>query len=121
MQCSGPSMEPTIYSNDIIISEHITSKLSKYERGDIVILRSPTKPKLFVCKRIIGMPGDRIKINIFEHKIVPKGHIWLEGDNKSNSNDSRSYGPVPQGLVCGRALCKIWPLHSVQMLTSSDV
>jgi inner membrane protease subunit 1 len=112
-------MEPTIYSDDIIISEHITSKLSKYERGDVVILRSPSNPQMFICKRIIGVPGDKIKINSLQHNIVPRGHIWLEGDNKSNSTDSRSYGPVPQGLVRGRALCRIWPLNSIQMLTSN--
>ncbi|EFX69931.1 hypothetical protein DAPPUDRAFT_300640 [Daphnia pulex] len=117
--CSGPSMEPTIYSDDIIISEHITTKFSKYERGDVVILRSPSNPQMFICKRIIGVPGDKIKINCIQHNVVPRGHIWLEGDNKSNSSDSRTYGPVPQGLVRGRALCRIWPLNSIQMLTSN--
>lgn len=114
-------MEPTIFSDDIIVSEHITTKFSKYERGDVVILRSPTDPKMFICKRIIGIPGDKIKINSIQHNIVPRGHIWLEGDNKNNSTDSRSYGPVPQGLVRGRALCKIWPINSIKMLTSDHV
>lgn len=113
-------MEPTIFSNDIIVSEHITSKLSKYERGDVVILRSPTDPNMFICKRIIGIPGDKIKVNYIQNNIVPRGHIWVEGDNKGNSTDSRSYGPVPQGLVRGRALCRVWPPNSIKMLTSEN-
>lgn len=48
---------------------------------------------------------------------VPRGHVWLEGDNRSNSADSRIYGPVPQGLICARALCRVWPPKEIKMLT----
>lgn len=113
-------MQPTIYHDDILIAEHISVTLSKLGRGDIVILRSPSDPNLFVCKRIIGLPGDKVKINFFNHEIVPRGYIWLEGDNKHNSTDSRTYGVVPQGLVRARVLCRIWPLNSIQMLTSDS-
>lgn len=40
-------------------------------------------------------------------KQVPKGHMWIEGDNASRSRDSRDFGPIPYGLVRGRALCKV--------------
>lgn len=85
-----------------------------------MILRSPSDPKMFICKRIIGMPGDKVKVNLFNNEIVPRGYIWLEGDNKHNSTDSRTYGPVPQGLVRGRVLCRIWPPTAAQMLTSDS-
>jgi len=51
---------------------------------------------------------------------VPRGHVWLEGDNRNNSADSRTYGPVPQGLVRGRALCRVWPPKEVKMLTYKE-
>ena len=41
---------------------------------------------------------------------IPKGHVWLQGDNKPASLDSRAYGPVSLGLVLGRVAWKIWPL-----------
>lgn len=51
---------------------------------------------------------------------VPRGHVWLEGDNRSNSADSRIYGPVPQGLICARALCRVWPPKEIKMLTHKE-
>ncbi|KXJ23196.1 Mitochondrial inner membrane protease subunit 1 [Exaiptasia diaphana] len=41
---------------------------------------------------------------------VPKGHVWLLGDNPDDSRDSRDYGPVPYGLITGRVCFKVWPL-----------
>ena len=63
----------------------------------------------------MGMEGDRVlNTNQSTHKVemvtVPKGHVWLEGDNADQSKDSRVYGPIPYALLRGRALFKIWPL-----------
>jgi len=108
--CSGSSMEPTITSGDIIITEHISNIFNYYEKGDIIIARSPTNPRQHICKRITGLSGDRTR-----GKRIPRGHVWLEGDNKENSTDSRAYGPLPQALVRGRAVCKIWPLRDFEI------
>lgn len=48
-----------------------------------------------------------------EHMIIPKGHVWLLGDNPEESIDSRHYGPVPIGLIQGKAICKILPLSNI--------
>lgn len=116
--CSGPSMEPTIHSHDILLTEHISPALHQITKGDIIIARSPTNPRQFVCKRVVGMPGDRVSSH-FIPTYVPKGHVWLEGDNKNNSTDSRTYGAIPQALIRSRALFKVWPLHDAQSLSSS--
>ncbi|PIO40201.1 hypothetical protein AB205_0054960, partial [Aquarana catesbeiana] len=50
---------------------------------------------------------------------VPKGHVWLEGDNLKNSTDSRSYGSVPYALIRGRICFRIWPFHSFGLLQES--
>lgn len=159
-------MEPTLQPNNILLTERISKRLQNYDRGDIVIAKSPIEPKMLVCKRVMGLPGDKIhmkpRINLnpfgtsksevnkdlkddalkdimpfvdieedeafdddkskhisnqdasmrtFRSRviIVPKGHLWLEGDNSENSIDSRTYGPVPMGLVQSRAAFRVYP------------
>ncbi|XP_028813034.1 mitochondrial inner membrane protease subunit 1 [Denticeps clupeoides] len=115
--CSGPSMEPTITNHDVVFSERMSRHLFRIDKGDIVIVKSPSDPKINICKRVIGLEGDKIctssPTDFFKtHTYVPKGHVWLEGDNLQNSADSRSYGPVPYALIQGRVCIKLWPLHN---------
>ena len=70
-----------------------------------------------ICKRIKGVAGD-VVYYLNKNKIptivkVPDGHVWLLGDNPSNSNDSRYYGPVPLALLQGRVIakCGLTPPH----------
>ena len=93
--------------------------------GDVVVVQHPDKAGT-VCKRILGLPGDMIlspptrmkQLPLLSHRqyqqvlVIPNGHMWLEGDNPMNSNDSREYGPIPQALVVGRVLCRVWPLRT---------
>ncbi|GBM76466.1 Mitochondrial inner membrane protease subunit 1 [Araneus ventricosus] len=116
--CQGPSMEPTLNSQDIMLTEHISIIRRNINRGDIIISRSPSNPKEFICKRIKGIPGDKIRTG-FSSTVVPRGHVWLEGDNKNNSTDSRTYGPVPIGLLRSRAFCRIYPFNKAQMFSKS--
>lgn len=104
-------MEPTIYSNNILLTEHFTPRFRKVVKGDIIIAKCPTNPKQYVCKRVTGVPGDLVRTGFISTEIVPRGHVWLEGDNSSNSFDSRAYGPVPQGLIKSRAVMRVWPLN----------
>lgn len=111
-------MEPTINSNDILFTNHLSVLRGKVNRGDIVIAKCPTNPKQQICKRIVGLPGERVRTGFASSEIIPIGHVWLEGDNSSNSYDSRIYGPVPQGLIKSRTLFKVWPLKDIAFLTS---
>ncbi|XP_027229301.1 mitochondrial inner membrane protease subunit 1 isoform X2 [Penaeus vannamei] len=115
--CKGPSMEPTIFSEDVILTEHISPRFNRIQRGDVIIARSPTNPHHHICKRVTGVGGDKVK-NGYRIHIVPKGHVWLEGDNALNSTDSRTFGSVPAGLIRGRAVCRLWPLSDVGRLDS---
>ncbi|CAB9507951.1 membrane protease subunit 1 [Seminavis robusta] len=96
--------------------------------GDIVVAENPLKPGT-VCKRVIGLPGDEIILKRSQFtashflgrtaratarqrkrlKKVPDGHVWLEGDNSMNSNDSRNYGTVPASMILGRVILRVWP------------
>lgn len=53
-------MEPTIFENDVILTEHISTRMGRFNIGDIVISKNPSNPKERICKRIIGLPGDQI-------------------------------------------------------------
>lgn len=112
--CVGPSMLPTFSSaGDIVLVEHI----SKVEKGNIVISISPNNPTQTVCKRVVGMSGDIIKLNNKnsykqegKNITIPKGRVWLEGDNPANSTDSRNYGAVPMCMLRGKVFFRLWPL-----------
>jgi len=118
---SGPSMLPTFSGDpsEIVVEEMLTHTLfpkTFLNRGDLITLESPIARDLLVCKRLIGMPGDIVCVDPTgqyadpsEHIIVPKGHIWVCGDNLTASRDSRVYGPVPMALVKGRIVARIWP------------
>ncbi|MPC61233.1 Mitochondrial inner membrane protease subunit 1 [Portunus trituberculatus] len=67
--CRGPSMEPTIYSEDVILTEHITPHFNGISRGDVIIARSPTNPHHHICKRVTGLEGDRVKDGFKTHYI----------------------------------------------------
>ncbi|XP_029985581.1 mitochondrial inner membrane protease subunit 1 [Sphaeramia orbicularis] len=122
--CSGPSMEPTIVNHDVVFSERMSRHLCKIQKGDIVIAKSPFDPNMNICKRVIGLEGDKIctssPSDVFKtHTYVPKGHVWLEGDNLRNSTDSRSYGPIPYALIRGRVCLKLWPPHTFGTLSEN--
>ncbi|XP_056115171.1 mitochondrial inner membrane protease subunit 1 isoform X1 [Rhinichthys klamathensis goyatoka] len=124
VSCSGPSMEPTITNHNVVFSERVSRHLCRIQKGDIVIAKSPFDPKMNICKRVIGLEGDKVctsgPSDIFKtHTYVPRGHVWLEGDNLRNSTDSRSYGPIPYALIRGRVCLKLWPPHSFGVLAES--
>lgn len=111
-------MEPTLETNNILLTEHISPRFNRLRKGDIVIARSPSNPKQNICKRITALPGDKVKRNFpKQSQVVPRGHVWLEGDNSGNSSDSRIYGPVPKGLIRSRVVCRVWPLDKITSLT----
>ncbi|XP_035840492.1 mitochondrial inner membrane protease subunit 1 isoform X1 [Helianthus annuus] len=113
----GPSMLPTFsLTNELVLLERISTRNGKAGTGDVVILQSPENPRKFVTKRIIGMEGDKITYIVdpknsdsTETVIVPKGHVWVQGDNIYNSYDSWNFGPVPYGLLQGKVFWRIWP------------
>lgn len=99
-----------------------------FGRGDLVIASHPLLPERTVGKRIIAMGGDTVEVNpgslrpakseagggegeggAGEYLRVPPGHVWLQGDNLSNSTDSRDYGPVPLALVLARVEGRVSP------------
>ena len=84
--------------------------------GDVIVFVSPEDPRTTAVKRIKALPGQiyqptRLNSEGYSQttKYIPKGHIWVEGDNSASSIDSNNYGPIPMGLVQGKAVCVIFP------------
>ncbi|KAG7583404.1 Peptidase S24/S26A/S26B/S26C [Arabidopsis suecica] len=115
----GPSMTPTLHpSGNVLLAERMSKRYQKPSRGDIVVIRSPENPNKTPIKRVVGIEGDCISFVIdpvksdkYQTIVVPKGHVFVQGDYTHNSRDSRNFGPVPYGLIQGRVLWRVWPFQ----------
>ncbi|XP_022723260.1 mitochondrial inner membrane protease subunit 1-like isoform X2 [Durio zibethinus] len=101
---------------NVLLVERISIRTGKLRPGDVVILRSPQTPRKIICKRLIGMEGDQVTYVVDPKNsdrcktiVVPKGHVWVEGDYIYDSKDSRNFGAVPYGLLEGRAFWTLLP------------
>jgi signal peptidase I len=131
----GQSMEPNLHTDQRLVVEKLSYNFHEPERGDIVILQVPQAGSGLLIKRVIGLPGEKVEIKdgkvcINEHPIaepylsqrpqrnmpatvVPPDHVFVLGDNRNFSNDSRSFGPVPLDDIIGRAWFSYWPLDEM--------
>ncbi|KAG6614380.1 signal peptidase I [Phytophthora cinnamomi] len=105
----GVSMSPTIPDGSFIFVERLSRRWRSWDRGDLVQLRSPTRRQgETITKRILALEGDVVELQPrFDQErkgkiTVPKGHVWVEGDNPTCSVDSRHFGAVPIALLVGR-------------------
>ena len=109
-------MLPTLDStNTLVFTDCFTTRFIRRPNvGEIVMCNNPYKPGHTIVKRVLFTEGQRAKYynkkegRSFECD-VPEGHIWIEGDNKDNSKDSREIGPISVSLVDGIVRYKIWP------------
>jgi mitochondrial inner membrane protease subunit 1 len=100
----GESMQPTLFSSNILICNKIAHRMNRLKRNDIVIAIHPQNPHNLICKRLIAVPGDIVLMNSPKSDVdggtetetiyIKGGKVWLEGDNRINSTDSRNYGQV---------------------------
>lgn len=106
----GPSMEPTLNQSSVVLVDKISVLYRKIRRNEIISLVSPVNNSVLLCKRVIKIEGDNIKVNKGNRAIViPKECIWVEGDNKYNSLDSWVFGPIKRELIIGRVLLQLYP------------
>jgi signal peptidase I len=137
-QVSGLSMAPHISSGEYVLVNTFAYKFAGPKRGDIVAFRHDDGARAVYIKRVIGLPGDRIRIDggvVFidgsalpepyvrfpdrrslAEVTIPDGDVYVLGDNRAGSEDSRLFGPVPDDKLIGRALAGIWPPADVGTL-----
>ncbi|ODV89867.1 hypothetical protein CANCADRAFT_12307, partial [Tortispora caseinolytica NRRL Y-17796] len=114
MAIEGRSMRPAFNETDGARSWVLVRKLwvlDSLRNRDVVVLRSPQNPEAVVVKRIVATEGEEVRTRGTYPKpltVVPKGHVWVEGDN-IHSVDSNTYGPVPTGLILGKVSYVLHP------------
>ncbi|GAB2236312.1 hypothetical protein Droror1_Dr00028032 [Drosera rotundifolia] len=114
----GPSMLPTLnMRGDVVLTERVLHRIGNVGVGDVVLVVSPENPRKMITKRVVAREGDRVSVvgdgiwgDVLRSFVVPKGHVWVQGDNLYQSRDSRIFGPVPYGLIKGRVFLRVWPL-----------
>ncbi|PHU06964.1 hypothetical protein BC332_23453 [Capsicum chinense] len=116
----GISMSPTFnphdssmrsLTRDFVVVEKLCLEKYKFSLGDVVVFSSPTNHKEKNMKRITALPGDLVSTPHYDAVVISEGHCWVEGDNQAWSLDSRSFGPIPLGLVRGRVLVELKESH----------
>ena len=130
-QVSGLSMEPHILSGEYVLINTFAYRLGQPRRGEIVAFRHEGDARAIFIKRVVGLPGDRVRIvrgqvflngsrldepyvqhaddRSFAETTVPAASVYVLGDNRAESEDSRFFGPVSDDRLMGRAVAGLWP------------
>ncbi len=133
------SMQPTLVEGDNLVVEKLSPKLGGLHRGDIIVFKVPEENRQLI-KRLIAVEGDKVEIkdgkvyvNDEESKVVdlpgvetnpgdnpayskltvPAGHVYVLGDNRPYSNDSRAKGPIETKRITGRAIFRFYPFNKI--------
>jgi signal peptidase I len=135
------SMETTLYENDRILVNKVSYRLHEVNRGDVVVFRRPDDQPGEIrdlIKRVIGLPGESVegrnssiyindrllvepyldgdRFGDFGPVTVPEGELFMMGDNRDQSLDSRRFGTIDDDRIIGRAFFLFWPIDRVGML-----
>jgi len=140
VKVEGTSMMPSLDDQERIFVNKFVYHWEPIERGDIVVFRYPRDPSKSYIKRVIGIPGDQIRIDSgqvyvngepvvedyvppaytdersYSEIVVPPHNYFMLGDHRSMSNDSRDFGPVKEGYIFGKAVFGYWPVDRLGRL-----
>jgi signal peptidase I len=131
------SMVPTLEVGDRVLASKFTYRIFEPERGDIVVFDSVDEDDQTLIKRVVGVAEDEIQVqggvlyvndeaqeepylndadqfrSYYGPTVVPEGHIFVMGDNRGNSADSRVFGPLPLENLKGEAFMRFWPVSKI--------
>jgi signal peptidase I len=132
------SMEPTLLPHDRVLVSKFIYRFREPKRRDVIVLRYPRNPERNYIKRVVGLPGESVRIKngilfvngrrISEAYIngqpagdygpvtIPADSVFVLGDNRPNSEDSRAFGPLKRNLIVGQAVLVYWPLQRAKLI-----
>ena len=133
VRVDGTSMLPRLEDQDRLFINKFVYNFSSIERGDVVVFHYPRDPETSYIKRVIALPGDRLRIDhgtvwlngkpqvekyvpeefqdsdSYAEIVVPANSFFMMGDHRCNSKDSRTFGPVERSFIYGKATFVYWP------------
>ncbi|MCC6167703.1 MAG: signal peptidase I [Caldilineaceae bacterium] len=139
------SMEPNFYEGQFILVNKLAYKLGAPERGDVLVFHNPRNEDEDYIKRVIGLPGDTVQLQdqtvlingepvqepylqnripmgtVFGPVVVEPNHLFVMGDNRPNSEDSRSFGQLSEDLIVGQAWLRVWPVSEFGLVSHMDL
>ncbi len=147
----GASMEPNFENSEYLVIDEVSYYFRGPQRGEAIVFRYPRDPRQFFIKRVVGLPGEEIKIQegrirvynpsypegftLVEPYLDPpqratnpdvsaklgEGEFFVLGDNRDFSSDSRIWGSLPKNLVVGRVFFRVWPFAKLGMVPNYSV
>ena len=144
----GASMEPNFYDHEYLIIDEISYRFADPDRGDSVVFRYPFDRSQYFIKRIIGLPGEKIKVSggevlVFnsataEYEVLVEDYLlpamktlgevevelgvdeyYLLGDNRLASLDSRAFGSIKRQDIVGRTWLRGWPFYRIGIISNN--
>ena len=140
VKVEGGSMEPGLEDQERIFINKLVYHFESIERGDIIVFHYPRDTRKSFIKRVIGLPGDRIRIEFgrvyvngvqlaepyvpgdfqdvqsYPETLIPDNAYFVLGDHRSMSNDSRQIGPIMRSFIYGKAVFGYWPVEKLGIL-----
>jgi len=150
-EVNGTSMVPNFEDREYLLTDKLSYRFGEPKRGDVVVFKAPpsepcSEDECEYIKRIIGLPGDRVKVmggKVYINgekldqyflpedfvtqpgayslegveKLVPADYYLCFGDNRSFSRDGREFGPVSRDSIIGKAFFKYWPVNSLGLVS----
>ena len=147
----GASMEPNFFDKEYLIIDELSYRFRAPQRGEVVVFKYPENPKEYFLKRIIALPGERVKVSegqitiynqehpegvVLDESYLPEdlltsgdrsfaplteNQYFVMGDNRPNSYDSRRFGAVDKSLVVGKVFFRGWPFSRAELISEPDL
>ena len=141
---NGASMDPTFSSGQFLIVDRLSYRFDSPRRDDVIVFEYPNNPRTYYIKRIIGLPNETVSIKngriTITGKESPKGielkenfidpshasydtfsvslgptEYFVMGDNRAQSSDSRSWGPLKEDFIVGKPILRLLPINTVSI------